>query len=393
MDFIYLQNLVSVFLLFSFIAWIALMIRTIYIIRSTPSIKIKERACLETPFISILLPVRNEASRILEQNIKSLANQNYPNFEVIVINDRSTDNSSSIIKDIQAKYPNKIKYISGKEPPKDWVGKTHAMAQAKEIAQGEWLATVDADVVFSPYILNSSVELMITKQVDALSLLPKVEMESFSEKLIIPIMCWLSIMRVSPTQANSKRSKYCFGYGNFIMFRRSAHDAIGGFEEYKNNILDDCAIMEKLKSANYNVMIVDGYQLMTSRMYRNLGEIISGFGKNSFAALNYKIWKVLIFIGILILLVYFPVFYLLIKPFVSKFVEISLIDCFAIGAILLNILTIYFFGKKMQLNGKASYFFWLLGFAIAEYIILYSMTKVITGSGVKWKDRTVKIYR
>lgn len=386
---IYFQNLANILLFLSVFAWIILLIRTIYIIKFTPSLKTKNTLSTFSPFISILLPVRNESGRVLKQNIESLVNQKYSNFEIVVVDDRSTDDSAIIIKNIQTKYPDKLKFFSGLPPSDNWVGKTHALQQAKEKAQGDWLIAVDADVIFSPYIITSAIDLIAEKRLDALSLLPKVKMESFWEKSVIPIICWLSIMRVSPTQANRKSSKNCFGYGNFIMFSRVAHDAINGFEGYKDNILDDCVIMEKLKSANYRVMVAGGDNLMESRMYKNLAEIIQGFGKNTFAALGYKLWKAVILVLTLILIVYFPIFYLLINSFINELTENYLMTNIAVGAILLNALTIYVFAKKMQAS-RLSIILWVLGYAIAGYIILYSTIKVISGKGVSWKDRTIK---
>jgi len=365
-----------------------LFIRTLYIIIATPVIYPDNSLSFKSPQVSVLLPVRNEASRILRENVQSLLYQSYPHIEIIAIDDRSADSSLEILQELASVYVERLKVIQGQEPPDNWIGKTFALEQAKRTSSSEWLITVDADVVYSDSIISASLEFAYNHRLDALSLLPQVTMHSFWESVVIPVMCWLSLMRVSTTQANRKTSKASFGYGNFILFRRSAHDKIGGFKAYKDNILDDCAIMQRLKSQGFNIMVCDGTKLMKSRMYASLQEIFLGFGKNSFAALDYSRIRIIAVVLAEILFVLFPLVYLLYGTLIENLVASSsfIIASVAVGCFFLTMLS---FGLRMKAK-KIFFVFYPLGHLIAIAIITYSMISFLSGRGVQWKKRIVK---
>lgn len=289
----------------------ALLVRTIYIIAATPVLLPTNPLPTTIPKISILLPVRNEASRILRENVQSLLLQSYPQLEIVAVDDKSTDQTPQILREYEASTNTRLSLIQGIEPPRGWMGKTFALHQAKVASAGEWLLACDADVIYSEEAISSSLAFALKHRLDALSLLPRVIMLTFWEAVIIPAMCWLSLMRVSTTQTNRESSRACFGYGNFILFRRKAHDAIGSFEAYRNDILDDCAIMELLKSRGFRIMVADGSSIMRSRMYSSLSQMFMGFGKNSFAALRFSILRTTAVVLGEVIFVFFPHVYIL----------------------------------------------------------------------------------
>ena len=222
---------IKILVLLSAIICITLFLRTLYIILFTPTLKTSAKLTFNAPLVSILLPVRNEESRILRENVKSLISQNYPQLEIVAVDDRSTDKSFDILQEFSNLKNSKMKALRGNEPPDDcWIGKTHALYQAKQVAKGDWLVSVDADVIYSNNIISAAMEYAQKNKLDALSLLPRVLMVKFWETVVLPVVSWLSLMRVSTTQANRSNSKACFGYGNFILYRGRAHESIGGFE-------------------------------------------------------------------------------------------------------------------------------------------------------------------
>lgn len=366
---------------------VLILVRTAYMLIATPVIHVSDSAYSESPNVSVLLPVRNEAKRMLKKNLESLISQTYARFQIIAVDDRSTDESLSILREYERLSGSRLQVIRGQEPPSDWLGKSFALHQAKAASKGEWLLAVDADVVYSPHILAAALGFARKNHLDALSLLPQVELGTFWEAVVIPAMTWLSLMRVSITQANRQRSKACFGYGNFILMRRSSHDAIGGFKSYRKDILDDSATMERLKLGGYRVMVADGSSLMSSRMYSSLREIIEGFRKNPFAALRFSTLRV---IGVLLMEVLFimlpPVY--LFYGILTQRVSVSPTMQLSGLAVVLFFLTMLCFGLRMR-AGLRFLIFYLLGHAVATLIIIYSMLSFKLKRGSTWKNRVI----
>jgi len=364
-----------------------LLVRTIFIILMTPRISGVPISANHSPSVSILLPARNEASRILELNVDSLVNQDYQSLEIIAVDDRSTDGTLQILRQFRDAHPKQLRVIEGRVTPRGWLGKLFALEQAKSVAKGEWLIMMDADVLYSREIVSSALDFVSKNGLDGISLLPQLEMLSFWEAVVMPAMSWLFLMRVSPTQANRKASRACFGLGHFVMFRRSAHDHIGGFAKYKGVILDDCATMELLKNAGHNVKVGYSPKLMRSRFYNCLAEIIQGFGKNSFASLRFSKVRVSGFVLYEIFVIYFPHVYalgclILGRPFSAP-------SMLAYLSVMFFLSTVVLFGLAMRADYRGTLFY-LLGHAICLFIVVYSAISFEMGGGVSWKGRSLE---
>lgn len=327
--------------------------------------------------VDILVPVRNEIASGLESNLVALAEQSHAATRLIVTDDRSTDGSRDVILRIARRYPGRVYNVDGVETPPGWMGKTYALAQAKSESTAEWIALVDADVSAGRDLLASTLMYAENNQLDAVSVLPAFEYRSFWVGIVLPIMVWLSGMRVSPTQTNRRKSKRAFGLGHFILVRRSAHDAIGGFEAYKDSVLDDCEVMVRLKTHGDAVAVIDGARHLSSPMYTSLPELWSGFAKNSFAAMNYSWIKLIAFLACeSLLLIYAPL--ALVRG--SGPAGISL---------LIFVGTMAVAGLRLKAPIQ-HYFFFPLGHLISAGIILSSAILTGIGKGVSWKGRLVK---
>ncbi|MCD4651287.1 MAG: glycosyltransferase family 2 protein [Candidatus Cloacimonetes bacterium] len=362
--------------------------RTCYIMIFTPILHDTTIHNDNVSSVSILLPVRNEAKRVLGDCLTSLLNQDYPNYELVIVNDRSTDNSNEILQfHLHRQSCKKTILIDGSPLQNNWIGKTFALQQAKVSSTGEWLLMVDADVIFKPNAVSLAMDFAEKYNLDALSLLPRVKMISVYEMFIIPIISWLSLLRVSPTQANRTSSRKCFGYGNFILCKRHAHNAIGGFESYKSHILDDCIIMEKLKLAEYNVMVCDGANLMRSRMYDSLPEIINGFTKNSFAALNNNVVNSFVAVLLIVLLAILPCIFLA-KTITRMLLGYPINSLWDIVPFIFLALSVLVIGNRMKTN-IYFYLLFLIGFIVSIYIIVNSTFQNKISKFVRWKDRKI----
>jgi chlorobactene glucosyltransferase len=228
-----LQNFLIVFAWSIAILWFTAFIWTIYCLQKQKTLGIKKAENLkDQTFVSILVPARNEAHRILEKSVSSMLEQTYKNYELIVLNDRSTDNTQEILEKFKIQN-SKFKITKGKEPKKDWLGKPYALQQAFETSTGEWILTADADIIFEPETLQTVVIYAEENNFDALTLIPKQIFGSFWEQLFMPVFGWFCLLAMPLHRVNASGRKESMGVGNFFMFRRKVLEEIGGFESVK----------------------------------------------------------------------------------------------------------------------------------------------------------------
>lgn len=349
----------------------------------------------QLPRISVIVPVRNEEGKVA-RCLESLAKQDYPDFEIVVIDDHSTDSSGRIIAEIAARYP-KITVIEGRESRPGWLGKCNALDHGTPHAKGEWLVFSDADTYHHPNSLRDAVGAAITYQVDMISFMPVQELYSFTERIVMPTLLGSFLIGDPSNSINDPKSARSYAYGQYIMVKRTTYDAIGGHASVKDQILDDISIGRVTKERGYSVTACDGRPLYTVRMYTNFSELWSGWTKNAYAIINCNIVN-LIGIAILLTLWFVAPFATLTTaafnpqlfssaipmPAVWLFIVIqfvSLIHWYALS-------TPFYKG----LEPLCLYFF-LLPLGALSVIALYinSALCFLTGKQVKWKDREYSV--
>jgi chlorobactene glucosyltransferase len=338
------------------------------------------------PFVSVLIPVRNEEHNI-ERIVTSLVKQTYPNYEIIILNDNSTDNTISILEKLKHRYPI-IKIISGKPLENEWTGKCFACWQLYEASKGEYLLFTDADTYHTKDSIKNAVNIALHTNADLLTVFPKMEMKSFSEKLIMP-MLWFTIFMLLPFYFIDKKgfTKFSVGVGPFMLFKRIAYEKIGGHKSVKSALVEDVWLARKIKENNLNLVVKNGYNLLSVRMYRNFKEIWNGFSKNIFAGFNFS--SLALF---LINLIYILLF---IMPFILLFINLYLYFTFnnLLIFLTLQVVFIYFCRFILAYKFKLGYFSALLhpfGAAFVPIIAVNSWRWIKSGSGARWKDRTYK---
>ena len=157
---------------------------------ATPNLRL---TASDAPLLSILVPARNEEQRVLEPCIGSILAQDYGNFEVIAVNDRSTDDTGAILKTL-AMSDERLRVIDGEELPPGWLGKPYAMQQALHHARGEWILATDADMISEAAALRTALDHLLESNGDALTLIPRFETGSFWERVMIPTWEWVFLM-------------------------------------------------------------------------------------------------------------------------------------------------------------------------------------------------------
>jgi len=266
-------------------------------------------SCAWLPRVSILVPARNE-----EQNIAgcvvSLLAQNYPDFEVIVLDDDSTDRTWDILKALAAN-DRRMKIIKGRPLPAGWIGKHWACHQLARAARGELLLFTDADTRHHPQTLRRAVAAFHAEGADFLTALPREEAHTWGERLTIPIMAFgISSFLPMKLAHRSRWPALSLSVGQFMLFSREAYHAVGGYRAVRQCVLDDVELGRRIKAYGLQWRIVDASGYVTCRMYTNLSEIYEGFSKNLYATFRKSlliyipvwVWLSLVFIFPVVLL-------------------------------------------------------------------------------------------
>jgi glycosyltransferase involved in cell wall biosynthesis len=261
------------------IAWALSLLRTIVNLALIPHLHADAQPERE-PFVSVVIPARDEA-RVIEQTVRAFLAQTYPNFEVIVINDRSTDGTGEILRGL---FDDRLTIIDGDEPPPGWLGKPWALDQGSRVARGELLLFVDADVVYAPAAIRAAVAHREIRQTALLSLLPHFEMRGLGENAAMPMLAMFCFTFMPTWMSNRTRfAALAIGGGTGNLVTRSAYAAGGGHEALRDSVVDDVALARLVRRSGGTTEVVRADELVSLRMYHGLAEVVEGFTKNAFA--------------------------------------------------------------------------------------------------------------
>lgn len=377
------HNILIIFFFSIAVLWFIGFLWTVYCLQKQKNLEIKksENQTNQT-FVSILVPARNEAHRVLEKSISSMLDQTYKDYELIILNDRSTDDTQKILEKLKTRNP-KLKIVEGVEPETDWLGKPHALKQAFENSSGEWILTADADIIFAPETLQTVVAYAEENDFDALTLIPQQIFGSFWEKLFMPVFGWFCLLAMPLHRVNDPNRKESMGVGNFFMFRRASLEKIGGFESVKSEVAEDLKLAEILKSKKYKLRI-DYAEFIETRMYSGFWEIWEGFTKNLFSGMKFSIAKTVFGSVSILLFGVLPPFLVLVFFVVGNYK--LFFPCLAIY-ILQSLIFIF-----INLKWRGKLFYALLtpiGLALFVAILINSTLKILSGKGVVWKGRAI----
>jgi chlorobactene glucosyltransferase len=243
----------------------------------------------ERPRVSVLVPARNEAMNI-EACVRSLLAQNYTDFEVIVLDDGSSDGTLFLLQRL-ARRNARLRLLEGKPLPSGWMGKQWACHQLLQSATGEFILFTDADTRHAPNMLRNSVSAQQAVRSDLLTALPREEVISWGEKLVVPVISW-AIFTLLPLRlaARWSRPEFSITIGQLMLFRKTALEAIGGYEAVRQEVVDDVALGRLIIAHGYRWTLLDGTGEVTCRMYRGFGDAVEGFTKNAFAFFDFRVF-------------------------------------------------------------------------------------------------------
>jgi chlorobactene glucosyltransferase len=364
------------------------LIRNIFEFKSLEKTSTGQKSHSGQPLVSICIPARNEES-VIERCISSVMKQDYPNFEILVLDDQSEDNTSLILNQL-SEIVNNLQHYKGELKPNDWLGKPWACHQLSRQAKGEILVFIDADVWLEEQSISKAVNKLELS--DAITVWPKQHLKTFWEKVVLPIV-YFGLYTLLPSKyveetpnwlPQKLRQKYGHEFaaanGQFIAINRSAYEKIGGHSSVKDKILDDVELAKEIKRQSLKLIMYEGHHSVNCRMYQSNVEIFNGLRKNFFVGFGNNTWLFLA-MAVLQLIVY-------VIPWVIIITGTPLLQWYAGMLILITLLQRWYLDFKYGWNPLFSV---LHPVAILwfEILAVRCLWDYYTGTKAKWKGRNV----
>ena len=246
--------------------------------RRTPELSTAP-AVTDGPLISVVIPARNE-SRVIATVLGSVLESRYAALEIIVVDDRSTDDTAARVAGIAERDP-RVRLIEGEPLPEGWFGKPWACVQGARAARGEILVFTDADTRHAPDLLPHAVGALQAERADLLTISPRQRCETFWERVVMPQIWFLLGVRYHPRAVNrARRARDVIANGQFIMVRRDAYDRVGTHAAVRGEVAEDLALAQAFFAAGLRSWFAFAESLMETRMYESLPHLVEGWSKN-----------------------------------------------------------------------------------------------------------------
>ncbi len=335
------------------------------------------------PFMSVLIPARNEENRI-RPTLDAILKQEYSSYEVIVVDDNSTDSTWDILKEYEQNYPN-LQLIKGAALPEGWNGKPFAMKQLAAKAGGEFLVFLDADIVAAPDFLSWTAERMRRHKVDTMSGYAYHKAHSFLEQLFFPMMYLVGMTFLPFWLIKSTRLPlFSHAIGQLLVFRREAYDGCGGIDVVRDKILEDIQMGRVIKAAGYRHIFLDARKVLSGYMYDSWQHTVSGIKRSIYEYFDKKVYPMIIlsiFMGAFLVL---PPF-LAVLAFIMKWPSSWMLFFGNLAVFLSWAITVY--DRKQPWYVP---FFYPFQFGFVLILAWKSFFDDVVGEGYNWKGRKVK---
>ena len=350
------------------------------------------------PRVSIIVPARNEEESI-RATLTQLLALDYGNYEIIAINDRSTDSTGRIMDEVASScgagalargsaaperraiagggaHATRLRVIHIADLPAGWLGKTHAMWMAGKQATGDWLLFTDADVLFKPDTLRRAVAYAETERADHVVLFPRMIMKRAGEKMMIAFFQALFVFGHRPWKVADPKARDHMGVGAFNRVRRSVYDAIGTYQALRMEVLDDMKLGKVVKNAGFAQRNVFGEDLISLRWAKGAFGIVNNLTKNFFAVLSFQWVRT---VGAII-----GLGFLNLGPFLGFILAYGWARL-PYGIALLSLFLIY--RGMSRRSAVPAYYFFLhpVSTSLFMYTLLLSMFHTLSNDGIVWR--------
>jgi glycosyltransferase involved in cell wall biosynthesis len=326
------------------------------------------------PKVSIIIPACNE-ERNIEEALQSVLNQDYQNLEILVINDRSIDNTGAILKRI-SELDTRLHIAEITKLPQGWLGKNHALHFGAQQATGEILLFTDADIVLHPATVSKAVTYMVDNHRDHITMAPEVRMPNDLLAIFVAAFGIFFSIYARPWKAKNPRSRSHIGIGAFNMIRAEVYRAVGAHKAIAMRPDDDLKLGKLIKKNGYSQEFLFGKDMLWVEWYASFGELIQGLEKNSFSGLGYNVLTVIGSTIAMLLLNVLPFFIIFFTHGITQ-----ILYAFVVFLILLLCcLSVQFHDSKRWYG---------IGFPFAALLMVYivwrSMVVIYLNNGINWR--------
>ena len=337
-----------------------------------------------SPMISVLVPARNEEANI-RACLESLQKQDYPDFEIIVLDDNSTDRTCDIVAEMAFR-DNRIRIIRGESLPDDWTGKPFACYQLARKAKGEYLLFVDADTTHAPHMLRSTLALAVEAKSDMLSGFNHQIADTFPQKVVMPVMNFI-MLGWAPLWLlhQSKKPLPSIAIGQFLLFSRDFYWRMGGHQVVKNRVVEDIWLGIEVAKHGGRHIAADLSTVTSCHMYRSTREMWDGLGKSIYAVIAAMPLGIVV-VATIACMFYFAPYYFLVHGLFSG-TQPVLSYLLVIMQVAIMLIMRWALDSHYREPGVSM---WLHPIGLGFYLldVLYTAWRWLNGAPVTWKDRS-----
>jgi glycosyltransferase involved in cell wall biosynthesis len=244
----------------------------------------------QAPRVTAIIPAKDEEATLAEC-LASVCAQSYPELEILVVDDRSTDGTAAIARRFAETDP-RVRLIAIRDLPPGWTGKNHALHVASAEATGEWFWFLDADTRHHPDSLAIVMEYARSEGAAMASLVPEMRCESFWEKAVQPLQGIVLMRSFPPFVVNDDRSAMAFANGQYILISRDAYRAAGGHAAVRDRFVEDIYMAKRVKALGLPVRVAMSPEISSTRMYSSLGQLVRGWSRILYDALGRRPWPI-----------------------------------------------------------------------------------------------------
>ena len=362
---------------------LVILLNLILNLRSLRVPRVDSRLPQPAPLVSVLIPARNEEDNIATC-LESLKKQDYPNFEVLVLDDNSSDGTAAVVRRLAEGDP-RIRLLRGQPLPEGWAGKPFACHQLAQEAKGDWLLFIDADTSYAPHMLRSVLELAMEMKVSLLSGFPHQLANSLPQKIVTPIwyfilMSWMPLWWLQRPNI----SKASLAIGQFLFFSKDEYWRIGGHEAVKSRVLEDVWLGIETARHKGRHVAVDLSSVVACNMYPTLGDTWKGLARSIYSV------AALAPLGLAMLIIIAYILFL--SPFYALWNELFVLPNASEWrvVILFQVSLILFMRWLSDSHFKSPLIASVLhplGIIFLILDVVYALSCYIAGTGIQWKDR------
>ncbi|UNL87071.1 glycosyltransferase [Priestia koreensis] len=342
----------------------------------TPSMR-RAHAPSDSPLVSVLIPMRNE-ERNVDELLQSVQGLTYPNLEILVLNDQSTDRTGEKLE-MHMKDDQRIRVMNGKQLPDGWVGKVHACHQLSSAANGEYLLFIDADVRLKSDTVEKVLGLSREKGAGLVTGFPQFPVRTFLEKLLVPMQHFVVYTHLPILIANKTTwPAATAAHGAFMFFEKGAYEKIGGHTSVQHSLVEDVHIARSMKQRGIPVLLANVTSHVTCYMYETNKEVWSGFAKNIYTGLGRSP------VAVSIVALFYAVLY--IGSFGLFFVGLFWHQWLYVLPFIVTLLQRFLIDRSTR---QRPFLFLTMPAAACALIamMIYSMTMSLQKKGYEWKGR------